>query len=413
MSTNLPDGPFAVGPRAFTRREFAAVAGVAGLAAAAAPVFAQEAVQPAGPKIKLGVVGCGQRGTFVSDLAKKHGGFELVAVADYFQDRADALGESHGVPAERRFTGLDGYTRMLGAKPDAVAVMSPPFFHPAHVAASVEAGCHVYVAKPVAVDVSGCLSIDASAKRATEKKLCLLVDFQTRAQPFYREAVRLVHEGAIGDLVFGEAFYHCGQGSRQAGEGAEGRLRDWLFDKALSGDIITEQNIHALDVMNWVHRHPPLHAAGTGGRKVRLDVGDCWDNFTLHYQYPDNVGMTFSSRQFAGHGTMPEGIGCRVFGTKGVLETSYGGTVMIRGLNFYRGGTTKQIYIEGVTNNIAAFFEAVRKGECANATVAPSVQSCLITIMGRKAAYTGQRVTWDEILKDTERLDPRLEGLKA
>ena len=398
---------------AFSRREFVAVAGAAGVAAAVRPALGQDAAPFTGPKIKLGIIGCGGRGKFVANLFQKHGGYEIVALADYFQDRVDEAGEKFGVPSARRFTGLSGYKRLLDTKPDAVAVTTPPFFHPEQAAAAVEAGCHVYVAKPVAVDVPGCQSIEASGKKATEKKLCFLVDFQTRVQPFYQEALRLVHAGAIGEFVFGEASYQCGRlGIHQPNEGAEGRLRNWVFDKALSGDIITEQNVHALDVMNWVHQRPPLHAFGTGTRKVRVDVGDCWDTFSLIFQYPGNVGMTFNSRQFEGHGTA-EGILCRIFGTKGVLETSYGGSVMIRGENFYRGGTTKQIYLEGATANVAAFHKSVTGSDFANLTVAPSVQSNLITVLGRKAAYTGKLVTWDEILKDTERLDGRLSGLKG
>ena len=409
---NLTRDSLSQASRAFSRREFVAVAGAAGLAAVAAPVFAQQ-TPPAGAKIKLGVIGCGGRGKFMTDLFQKHGGYEIVALADYFQDRVDEAGERFGVPSARRFTGLSGYKRVLEAKPDAVAVMTPPFFHPEQAAAAVDAGCHVYVAKPVAVDVPGCQSIEASGKKATANKRCFRVDFQTRMQPFYQEAVRLVHQGAIGDFAFGEASYQCGRLGIQAPPGTpEARLRNWVFDKSLSGDIITEQNIHALDVMNWVLGRPPLHAFGTGARKVRLDVGDCWDTFSLIIQYPDNVGMTFNSRQFEGHGTS-EGILCRMFGTKGVLETNYGGNVMIRGENFYRGGGTKQIYVEGASANVAAFHASVTGGDFTNLTVPPSVQSNLVTLLGRKAAYTGKLVTWDELVKDTERLDGKLEGLKA
>lgn len=400
----------------FSRREFVAGAGAAsGLALVNLSALGQQAGAAfSGPKLKLGVVGCGGRGSFMADLFRKHGGYEIVAAADYFQDRADAFGDKFGVPAGKRFAGLGGYKRVLDAKPDAVVLTTAPYFRPEQAAAAVEAGCHVYLAKPVAVDVPGCRSIEASGRRATEKKLCYLVDFQTRAQPFYQEALRLVHGGALGEIALGEAYYHCGRlNVHPPTEGPEGRVSNWVFDKALSGDIITEQNIHAIDVMNWVFQTPPLHAFGTGGRKVRVDVGDNWDYFTLHYQYPNNVGMVFSSRQFDGHGTTPEGIVCRVFGSKGVLETNYGGTVMIRGDAFYRGGSTKQIYAEGAANNVAAFYESIQKGECVNTTVAPSVQSCLITIMGRRAAYSGKLVTWDEIAKDTERLDGRLDGLKS
>ena len=399
----------------FSRREFVAATGAVGLTFVARSAVGQ-ATAISAPKIKVGLVGCGGRGQFIANLMQKHGGYEIVAVADYFQDRVDAFATKFGVAAERCFTGLDGYKRVLELKPQALIIMTPPYFHPQAAAAAVEAGVHVYVAKPVAVDVPGTLSIEASGKLATEKRLCFLVDFQTRAQPFYQEALRLVHGGAIGEFVFGEASYHCGRANIQLPiEGAEGRPRNWLFDKALSGDIITEQNIHALDVMSWVHQQPPLKVCGTGARKVRVDVGDAWDTFSLIYRYPGNVAMNFSSRQFDGHGTTPDGILCRVFGTKGVLETKYGGNVMIRGENFYRGGATKQIYVEGASNNIAAFYEAIVKGDCSavNATVTPSVQSTLITIMGRKAAYTDKVVTWQETLADTEQLDGRLAGLKS
>jgi predicted dehydrogenase len=181
--------------------------------------------------------------------------------------------------------------------------------------------------------------------------------------------------------------------------------------RALSGDIITEQNIHTLDVMNWIMKDPPLYALGTGGRTVRK-IGDIWDHFVVHFQYPGNVGISFSSRQFEGHGTLPEGIRNRMFGSKGVLETEYGGNVLIRGENFYRGGKTPAIYEEGAVNNIATFYESVTKGDFSNPTVEPSVQSNRITILGRKASYENRIVRWDEILRDDERLSPDLSGLK-
>ena len=409
MSTAQAGSGF--GSQGISRRGFVVAAGAAGLVA---PLFAQAPDR----KIKVAITGCGGRGGFIADLMAKHGGYEIVGVHDYFQDRVDGLGARYNVPAERRFTGLDGYKRLLDLKPEALAVMSPPFFHPAQAADAVDAGCHVYVAKPVAVDVPGCQSIETSGKKATAAGRVFLVDFQTRVNPFYMEAVKRVHAGGMGEPVFGEASYHCGRlGAHHihadAGDQAS-RLRNWVFDKALSGDIITEQNIHALDVMSWVMQAPPEVAFGTGARKVRVDIGDCWDTFSVVYNYANQVGMTFSSRQFDGHGSA-EGILCRVFGTKGVLETSYGGNVLIRGGEgvFYRGGATPGIYVEGAAANVAAFHKAVLAGDVSNATVAPSVQSNLITIMGRKAAYTGKPVTWAETLGDAERLDARLAGLKV
>ncbi|MDR2849007.1 MAG: Gfo/Idh/MocA family oxidoreductase [Verrucomicrobiota bacterium] len=403
--------------RGVSRRSFVGAAGAAGLAASVAPLFAQQP-PPEGRRIKIAIAGCGGRGGFIAGLLAKHGGYEIVGLHDYFQDRVDGLAAKHAVPAERRFTGLDGYKRLLDLRPEALAVMSPPFFHPAQAADAVDAGCHVYVAKPVAVDVPGCRSIEASGQKAGAARRVFLVDFQTRVDPFYREAVARVHGGAIGAFAFGEASYQCGRlGAHHVNPDTgtqESRLRNWVFDKALSGDIITEQNIHALDVMSWVFGRPPLRAYGTGGRKVRVDIGDCRDTFSVVFQYPDDVAVTFNSRQFDGHGSA-EGILCRVFGEKGVLETAYGGNVMIRGgaETFYRGGASPGIYAEGAAANVAAFHAAILADDFSNATVPPSVQSNLVTILGRTAADTGRVVTWEEIAKDTARCDARLQGLRS
>ncbi|MBN2476972.1 MAG: Gfo/Idh/MocA family oxidoreductase [Pirellulales bacterium] len=372
----------------------------------------------ANEKVSIGVMGCGGRGTWIAELFQQHGGYEIAAAADYFQDRVDNLGNKLNVKPERRYTGLSGYRRMLEGKLDAVMVESPPYFHPEQAAAGVEAGCHVYLAKPIAVDVPGCKTIEASGKAATAKKLCFLVDFQTRADEFYIEALKRTHEGALGKLAFGEATYHAGipwggqiQYMEKDPDNPENRLRAWGLDRVLSGDIITEQNIHTLDVANWIMNGPPVCAYGTGGRKVR-EFGDCWDTFSVVFQYPDDVGITFSSRQFNGHGTQPEGIRNRMFGADGVLETSYGGEVMIRGKNFYRGGSSPAIYRQGAVNNIATFHASIQSGDHANATVPESVRSNLLTILGRTAAYGHRVVTWEEVLRSDEKLDAGLKGLK-
>ena len=403
---------------AITRRRFIAGAGAAALSFS---VIKPELVRgyDANSKVDLGLIGCGGRGIWIANLFKEHGGYNIVAGADYFQDRVDRLGEL-GVEQARRYTGLSGYRRLLEGKVDAVAIESPPYFHPEQAAAAVDAGCHTYVAKPLAVDVPGCHSIGESGKKATRKKLCFLIDFQTRADPFYIEALRRLHEEkALGDIAFGEAIYHADcpfkrmyDSWRADPDGAENRLRAWGLDRVLSGDIITEQNIHTLDVMNWIMDAEPVWAVGTGGRTVR-PVGTCWDHFALLFEYPNHVGITFSSRQIEGHGTQPEGIRNRMFGSKGVLETEYGGQVIIRGENFYRGGKSPGIYQEGAVANIKTFHESITEGKVDNPTVAPSVRSNLITILGRTAAYERRKVTWDEIVNSKEKLDANLKGLKA
>jgi predicted dehydrogenase len=400
-----------------SRRRFMAGAGVAALSFT---VVKPERVRgaSANSKVDLGLIGCGGRGTWIANLFKEHGGYNLVAVADYFQDRVDNCGGKLSVVEANRFTGLSGYKKLL-EKVDAVAIESPPYFHPGQAADAVDAGCHTYVAKPIAVDVPGCHSIGDSGKKATQKKLCFLVDFQTRADPFYLEALKRVHNGDIGELVFGEAIYHADcpfkrmyDAWRKDPDNPETRLRSWGLDKVISGDIITEQNIHTLDVMSWIMDAEPVYAVGTCGRTIR-PVGTCNDHFALLFEYPNKVGITFSSKQFPGHGTQPDGIRNRMFGSKGVLETAYGDLTMIRGQNMYRGGRSPGIYKDGAVANIATFHKSIVEGKVDNPTVAPSVRSNLVTILGRTAAYTGRKVTWRKLINSTEKLDANLKGLKS
>lgn len=386
------------------------------LAETGAAAFAFTIVKPelvrgsnANSKVNLGIIGCGGRGKWIANLFQKHGGYNVIAAADYFADRVNGLADKMQIPAAHRYTGLSGYRRLLDQKVDAVAIESPPFFHPVQAADAVAAGKHVYLAKPIAVDVPGCTTVQEASAKATAARLCFLVDFQTRANELFIEALRRVHGGAIGRVAFGEATYHADdpfeeQAKYARSDDAESQLRAWGLSRELSGDIITEQNIHTLDVMSWIMGRPPLSAYGTGGRKYR-DVGTCWDTFSVLFQYPEQVGITFSSRQFNGHGTRPEGIRNRMFGSEGVLETEYGGQVLVRGKQFYRGGETSGLYEEGAVRNIGAFYDAIQRGDARNGTVAESVRSNLVTILGRTAAYRGALVTWDEIVRSDERFE--------
>ena len=403
-------------PANLSRRRF-----MAGAAAASFTIIAPGAVRTfaANSKINIGMVGCGGRGTWIGRLFGEHGGYNVVAAADYFEDRTNRFGDEFGVPASHRYTGLKGYLKLMD-KVDAVVIKSPPYFHPEQAAAAVAAGKHTYVAKPIAVDVPGCLSIEASGKTARQNKRCFLIDFQTRADPFYIEALRRVHqENALGKFAFGECTYHAGDpfggmydAWRSDPENPVNRMRAWGLDKVLSGDIITEQNIHTLDVMNWIMDKPPLWAVGSGGRKFR-PVGTCYDTFSLLFQYANDVAITFSSRQSNGYGTQPEGIRNRMFGTEGILETEYGGQVLSRGDHFYRGGKSPGIYKDGAVANIKTFYDSITTGNFENPTVECSVRSNLITVLGRMAAYEKRMVTWNELMSNTEKLDANLKGLKA
>ena len=402
-------------PSSLTRRRF--------LAGTSASVLAFSVLKPqlvlgadANSKIDIGLIGCGGRGKWIADLFRKHGGFNVVALADYFQDRVDEAGDMFKVERSGRFTGLSGYRKLLEQKLDAVVIESPPFFHPEHAAAGVEAGKHVYTAKPIAVDVPGCLTVEESGKKATAKKLCFLVDFQTRANRFYQEAIQKLHAGDLGRLVSVEANYQCGatwdhmdQFLRKDPKNPEVRLRAWGVDRTLSGDIITEQNIHAIDVASWMIDKEPLRAYGTGGR-TRDFLGNCWDHFAVIFYYPDNLVVSFNSHQ-SGFGY--DDIMCRAFGLKGTIDTHYFGNVTLKTTDEAASNNVGNLYTDGVVANIATFYDNITRGNCDNPTVAPSVRSNLTTILGRTAAYKNGMVTWKEMMRSKRKLEADLRGLKA
>ena len=370
----------------------------------------------ANSKIDIGLIGYGGRGKWIADLFQKNGGYNIVAVADYFQDHADEAGARFNVPAARRYTGLSGYRRLLEQKLDAVVIESPPYFHPEQAAAGIDAGKHVYLAKPIAVDVPGCQTVAESGKLATAKKLCFLVDFQTRANKLYQDAVKAVHDGEIGKIVSAEANYQTGlvfenldQQLRKDPKNPELRLRAWGVDRVLSGDIITEQNIHALDVVSWMLDAEPVRAYGIGGRK-RDYVGNCWDHFSVIYYYPNDLVVSFNSHQ-SGQGY--DDIMCRVYGLKGTADTHYFGNVTVKAQEFHLDGKMGNLYTEGAETNIATFHDNITKGDCGNPTVAPSVQSNLTTILGRTAAYKNGVVTWQEMMVAKEKFVADFTGLKV
>lgn len=396
------------------RREFLAAAAGVGAPLLVSPRVAFGST--ANSRVTLGAIGCGGRGTWIADLFQKHGGYQVTAAADYFPDKLEASGSKLGVAPGRRFAGLSGYRRLLETDVDAVVIESPPFFHPRQASDAVDTGKHVFLAKPIAVDVPGCRTVEESARRATEKKLAFLVDFQTRTDPLYREAVKRAQYGDIGRIVCGEATYVCGPTwgeqakwlAEKPGD-PEMRLRAWGLDRALSGDVITEQNIHGLDVATWVLDAAPLHAVGTGGQKART-AGTCWDHFSVVFTFPGDVVVTFMSKQL---GDGWDDICCRMYGTEGTLDSHYFGEVSIRGKLPYRGGRIPNLYTDGAVANVAAFHEAVTAGDVSNPTVAPSVRSNLTTILGRSAAWRHGTVTWEEMMAASEELRADLTGLES
>lgn len=361
--------------------------------------------------VTLGLIGAGGRGGWIADLFQQTGKYKVVALADYFDDRAQPVGEKLGVPQAKRFTTLSGYKRVLEEEVDAAVIETPPYFHPQQAADAVAAGKHVFLAKPVAVDVPGCQTVAESGQKASEQKKVFLVDFQTRVDPFYVETLKRVHTGAIGKLSSCQASYLWDAGVHDRPVTTpEERLRYWYNSRALCGDVIVEQDIHTLDVASWFAQSDPLTAFGNGGRLARQH-GEIWDHFAVTYVFPDNFVVSFLSQKSVP--SAPDEIRCRVFGTEGVADTRYGGDVAITGKNPYPGGGTSGIYAAGAKQNIANFYDQITGGDYANATVAPSVRSNLTCVLGRTAAYAQREVTWKEMIEKAERLEADLSGLKS
>ena len=368
--------------------------------------------------VEVGIVGCGGRGNWIGNFFVEYTGARVVALADAFADRLETARQKFQVDSSRLYRGLDGYRDLVASKLDAVIIETPPYYHPEQAAAAVDAGKHVFIAKPLAVDVPGCRSIQASGQKA-QGKLSFLVDFQTRAQAVFQEAAARVHRGDIGAPVLGHVFYHGSGGDPKPPASlspAQARLRLWSRDRVLSGDIIVEQNIHVLDVANWYLKGHPLKARGTGGHNVRLTYGDCWDYFVVTYWYPNDVVVDFSSAQFL-KGFYDMCI--RLYGPLGALDSHYGlttprgieqyynGYVKIFGDRPWSGASHDETFTQGAITNVKNFIQSIRTGRHVN-NVAESVDSNLTAILGRTAAYRGGTVTWDEMLDLNVKLEANL-----
>src|SRR5437764_1745809 len=389
--------------------------------------------------VRVWLLGCGGRGTEDASNLVDTGNARVVALADMFQDQLDNakkhfddIQQAKGyaaIDSSQIFVGPKAYQQMAASKEvDAVVIASPPYYHPQHLEAIVAGGKHVYLEKPVAVDVPGALKVIETGKRA-EGKLSLDVGFQIRdCQPFV-ELVKRIHGGALGNIVCGEAHYLAGYIDRPAWPNAspvEKRLRNWVYDRVLSGDIIVEQNIHVIDICNWVLKNHPLKASATGGRLGRpANDGDVYGNYNVVFHYPDNVDVTFSSTQFAkGWWDVPE----RFFGTKGTSQSPYTGPLGIWGDEAWQDpGSVPKDSAEpqkfSVTGNFTsnlqfadtekkkAFVESITSGNFHN-QAAKGAESALSCMMARTAAYKGHEVTWDEIMKSTEVWDPKIDLTK-
>jgi myo-inositol 2-dehydrogenase / D-chiro-inositol 1-dehydrogenase len=402
MKTPAPTTPIA-------RRAF-----LAGAAAATTVTLLKPALvfgAQANSVLDIGLIGCGGRGGWIANLFAQTGKYRFVACADYFQDRADAVGDKFKIERSSRYTGLSGYKRLLESKLDAVVIETPPYFHPQQAADAVDAGKHVFLAKPIAVDAPGCQMIAEAGKRATAKKLVFLVDFQTRANEHFRKAVGQVHQGAIGPLVLAEAFYPWAGGGRGAPPATpEEKLRSWYYVLALSGDFIVEQSIHSLDIATWIINADPIRARGLGGHKVR-PANSIYDHFAITYEFPGDLLLSFTCIQSIPF--VKDEIRARVFGAEGVIDVDYFGSVFLRGREASVRASVGDLYTTGAQGNIHEFHQFVTEGKCDNPTVVPSVRSNLTAVLGREAAYRRTELTLATLLQEGKRLEPDLKGMKS
>jgi myo-inositol 2-dehydrogenase/D-chiro-inositol 1-dehydrogenase len=375
--------------------------------------------------LRVGLLGCGGRGTHVADVLLEHPNTRMVALADLFADQLEngkhhfdeiAGGKGYaGIDTRLMFKGSKAFRRVAECKEvDLIILSTPDYFHPQHLEAVVEAGKHVYCEKPAAVDVVGCKRFLEIGKRA-EGRLSLDVGFNVRHAPPFAELVRRIHAGAIGEVAAVSSFYHAPKidyPPRPNASPLEARIRNFYWDRVLSGDVIVDQNIHMIDICNWALQTHPVKAIGTGGRKVRNDGGNTWDHFSVVFTYPGGRHVSFNSVQF---GETFWDVGTRFFGAKGMAESYYSGVAHVVGPEPWRwprpaepagaAADPMNLAFSGVqdadANKTRDFVDSIVSGKYHNQS-AEGAEAALSAILGRMAAYSGREVTWDEMLASNQ-----------
>ncbi|MCX7825067.1 MAG: Gfo/Idh/MocA family oxidoreductase [Verrucomicrobiae bacterium] len=401
----------------FTRREFLGGALAAGASATLSAIAADGPAVDAKPKtfarrIKLGLIGCGGRGSWLGGLFKQHGGYEICAVADYFPERAEKAGEKFGVDKARRFSGLSAHKRLLDSGVEAVTVVNVPHFHPEHALAAVEAGCHVFAAKPVAVDVPGALQVQAAGRLATQKRLCYLVDYQMWTDPINIEVVKRIHEGGLGRLGHIDSVGFSIPWGEPPIKTAEDRLRWWLPTTALSGDVINELSIHTINAVLWVVGKRPTSAIGRS-RVVRPNPRfEFREVYLVTYEFDD--GLLWTHRVQSLKNELEWALKLDAYGSIATALVSYRGRSYLRGgPKHYGGGNVESLYDLGAIRNIATFYDHIVRGCCDNRTAQQAGDDVLTAVLGREACVRRGCLTMDALIKENKKLEYDLTGLKV
>lgn len=381
-----------------SRRDFLAVS-AASTAAILLPtgVFAQGS-----ETLKVGLIGCGGRGTGAAiDAANADKGVVLWAMGDVFSDHMNGstntlknhLKDRYQVAPDRQFLGFDAFEKVIASGVDVVILTAPPTFRPAHLKAAVEAGKHVFMEKPVAVDSPGVRSIMASSDLAATKKLSIVAGTQRRHDPAYREAIQRIRDGQMGDVVACYAYWNQGglwmHPRKPEWSDLEWQMRNWLYFTWISGDHISEQHIHNIDVCNWAVGKHPVKAISLGGRQVRTDpaYGHIFDHFATEFEYDNGVRMISMCRQIDGTASR---VSEHIVGSKGTSDANN----WIKGESPWRwDGDRPNPYVQEHVH----LFQAIRKGDPINEG-RQVAESTMTALLGRMAAYSGKEVKWDEAL---------------
>jgi myo-inositol 2-dehydrogenase / D-chiro-inositol 1-dehydrogenase len=400
-----------------SRRSFLKTGSLAAFAGALAPaiVIAPKVHAQNSETLKIGLIGCGGRGSGAAGQAMKaDGNCVLTAMGDAFEDRLRGSlaslkkdnPEKCQVTPEKTFVGLDAYKKVLESGVDVVILATPPGYRPEHLKAAVEAGKHIFCEKPMATDAPGVRSVMESVRKAKEKKLALVAGFCWRYNYGERAFFERVLGGDMGEILTSENVYNTGPiwvKPRQAGmTDMEYQLRNWYYFTWLSGDHIAEQAVHSIDKMGWVFRDvPPVSCVAIGGRQVRTDekYGHIYDHFGVIYHYADGKRGYHMTRQMAGCDTE---VADHFTGTKGIGTIKTFGPLEIKGEKpwKFKGERPDMYQVEH-----DELFASIRKGQPIN-DGDRMAKSTMLAIMGRMAAYTGKVIKWEDALNSEERLAP-------
>jgi len=372
-------------------------------------------IAPDGKPLKAALIGCGDRGTgAATDFLKAGPNVSIVALADVLKDRLDRCRQTliekmnNEVPEANCFVGFDAYQKVLAMDIDLVLLCTPTFFRPEHFKAAVDAGKHIFMEKPCAVDPSGIRTVIAATKIATTKGLTIITGNQRRHRRDYWEAFVKVKNGIIGDVVSASAHWNQGawwnKRKRQEWSDMEYCIRNWFNIKWLSGDHLLDQGIHNIDIATWFTGMRPIKAVGFGGRAQRL-TGDIFDFFSVDYYYENNKRMLATARQIDGcDGNVSE----QIMGTKGVALLNDRNNIVI--VDYAGNELWKYDYENKPVKNPYEqehihLVESIRLNKKIN-QAEDLAYSTLIAILGREAAYTGKAISWDEIMSSPLRFGP-------